>query len=69
MDDIKKKIVNNFVNDAPYNWKRIKKEITKNLVNDLLNSLDQFSDPQGKELIDLRNSFQSKLNKKNRRGA
>lgn len=69
MGDIKKAIITGFTNASPNNWNDIKRTLTNQLVTDLLKSLEVFSDPQGKELIDLRYSHQLNIKKINKKGA
>ena len=66
---LKDNLIDHYKEKAPYNWSLIKKRISQELVADLLKSLEDFSDPQGKELIDFRGDYLSKINKKNRIGA
>lgn len=66
---LKESIISHYKEKAPYNWNLIKNRIAQELASDLLKSLEHFSDPQGKELIDFRGEYLSKVNKKNRIGA
>ncbi len=66
---LKEMIINHYKENTSNNWCLIKKRIAHELAADLLKSLEDFRDPQGKELIDFRLEYLSKINKKNRMGA
>lgn len=67
--EIKENIMNHYRENVPNEWNLIKKRIAKELATNLLKSLEHFSDPQGKELIDFREEYLSKINKMKRIGA
>ena len=69
MDKIRKEIINHYKSNVSNQWELIKSRLAEELAKELLMSLEEFSDPQGTELIDYRLEYISKVKSKNRMGA